>query len=87
MGDGGTYLQGATNSRHRSNEESVYPRPTWSFQEQGILGVGEILSSREKVLATKPWPWGGADWPRQNGVCPVKSEYQISLEFEPRIYR
>lgn len=38
------------------------------IQQQGILGVGEILSSGEEDLATRLWPWGGAGWLRQNEV-------------------
>lgn len=53
----------------RGNEGlMVHPWPTWSLQQQGILGVGEMPSSGEEFLATNLWPWGGAVWPRQSEV-------------------
>lgn len=39
-------------------------------------GIGEILSSGEEDAATRLWPWGGADWLRQNEVSAVKAECQ-----------
>ena len=69
----GIYFWEAIDGRHRGRAVMVHPWLHWSLWQQGIPGLGEILSYGDKGLATKQGSWSELTGPdRARWACPVK---------------